>query len=417
MSSPTESVATSTQRPSDLLRAHLSNLCRSALKSLVPEDGAGNRGLWSEEDLRILMAILEIERVRLDSELENPLLHPTAISKIIEKLGTTNLFPDPRSPRLLEEMEQLLRVLATALRLYKYHGTCLHHRLHDDLYKGINKLDQIFQNHRSQRDENQLIEDWNVAFLLQHCQYLLVSIDSDYSLAKKASRRFMLAIDKAPGLANGQYGEARKLALALAKRKRSRPSWHAQFLDMEDECWALFAGDLSIQLGLSGSLIESLLMEESGISDLLRESMEEQFEPVQPRKGRINRAFRKIVGVLSRIVSDSGPFEENAEYLKYGILDLMYQLTFRIQSASKTYCFEQFSTIIRCVLERSHPSASLLHMKALDIWNRITYIGKKDVRLYGRAFDREQIEGWKRRSRARNESMESAKAYDPNLHW
>lgn len=250
MSSPTESVETSAQRPSELLRGHLSNLCASALKSLFPEDGAGTLGVWSEADIRILMAILEIERVRLDSGLETPLLHPTAIAKIIEKLGTANLFTDPRSLRLLIEMEQLLRVLATALRLYKYHGDCLHHRLHDDLYKGINKLDQIFRNHRSHRDQNQLVEDWNVAFLLQHCQYLLVSIDSDYSLAKKASRRFMLAIDKAPGLANGQYGEARKLALALAKRKRSRPSWHIQFVDMEDDCWALFAGDLGVQLGL-----------------------------------------------------------------------------------------------------------------------------------------------------------------------
>src|SRR5271169_5189854 len=60
-----------------------------------------------------------------------------------------------------------------------------------------------------------------------------------------------------------------------------------------------------------------------GIEDGLNEN---------PQNGyRLAQLARKVFGVATNIAQQAGPFEETAEYFNYGLLDLMYELSFHIQ--------------------------------------------------------------------------------------
>jgi len=381
---------------SEVVRERLRNLCNAALSSLFPGDGEWTRGTWSEDDIRLLTAVFELERVSIHSELEKSCLHSSVIAKVLEKIGTGNLFPSPRSQTLLTEMDQHLRLLASALRLYKFHNTSLDHHLHDELYTGINQLTKTFQNARSRRGKSQKVEDGNVAFLLTHCQSLLVSIDSSDSLAKRVSRKFILAVDGALAGFGEQYQDVRKIGLQLAKRKRCQPAWHPEFLQMDDVCYAIFARDIHLR-GMSASEMGSLLDDEAEASELLYNSLEEHSQCLA-LGGRVRGALKKVTGMITQTVQNSGPYEESADYFQYGILDLMYQLSFRIRRQSRKPCFEAFVSAVRLSLDKAHSSAWSLHRKAVDLWNHVNEVGEYDYVLYGKPEDREFVDRWIRQS-------------------
>jgi hypothetical protein len=184
----------------------------------------------------------------LHSELEEQKLDNNLIAKVIEVLTLRAYFPDSRSSTVLYEMEAHLRLLSTAIRMYKYNGRCLDHQLHNDVYAGITNLRNIFDRHRTIRDDTLRIEDWNTTFSLKHCQYLLVSIDDSESFAKKVARRTVLGIEGAVSLTGlGQhYIDTRDTAVEIIKRNRLRPHWHDEFVQLEDACWTVIAGDIRI---------------------------------------------------------------------------------------------------------------------------------------------------------------------------
>ena len=362
---------------SDIIRRRLKRLCDEALTSLFPDGGQLSTGTWSDHDIRLLTALFEIERVGFQSELEKPYIHSSIIVKVLETLGTCQLFLCPGNA-VLAEMEQYLRLFASALRLYKHHSTALEHQLHDSLYIGINKLAKRFGESRGSRGKRQIIEEGDIAFLLTHCQALLVSIQSSDSLAKKASRRFILAVDGALAGYGNQLHETRRLGVQLARRQRSRPTWHAQFLDLEDLCCAMFARDIRISR-ISNADLKVLSEDEVEACQMLYDSIEEYFQH-SPRGSQkaIRGAWRRIAGRLTQVTMDSGPYEEHDEYLAYGILDLMYQLSFRIRARSWSCCLKYFATAVRLVLEKAAVSATLLRKKALDLWYRLVEIGERD---------------------------------------
>jgi hypothetical protein len=365
--------------------------CIASLRMLLPQPDSNARGVWSEESIRSLTAVFELQRVEFHSELEEQHIHNSLVAKVIEELATRSYFHDPRSDTLLFEMEAHLRLLAAALRLYKYHGKSLDQQLHQEVYDGISKISSIFENNKEGRDGKRRIEDRDVAFLIKHCQFLLISIDSSASLARQLARRAIIGVDGALAGFGSQYQEIRPAVAKIIKRQRSRPKWHEEYTQLEDACWTVFASDIRMR-GLQSDVdIETLIDEARLTTSVLCDSFEAYHIPKQ---SKLNAFIRQTKGRATELLQESGPFEEHSEYMRYGILDLLYQLSFRIRKRARRACFIDILKVIRRILEQSEPSIAELHLKAIDLWNRVILLGEKDRCVYGTDEDCHAIGKW-----------------------
>jgi len=356
---------------------------------LIPQPDSPARGVWNEESIRTLTAIFELQRVELHSELEEQRIDNNLVANVIDRLATTAYFPDPSAQNLPIDMEAHLRLLAVAIRVYKYNGRSLEQKLHENIYNGLTALWQIFESARSRRDDTYAIEDWNIAFLLKHCQSLLVSIDGSDSFGRKISRRAIVAFDTSMAGVSHNFRDLRPGLVEILKRQRSRPSWHDEYVRLEDACSGVFAGDIRIH----GPPDIAVLVEEAvAAAYMLEESMDFHYQNRQ--QSGISDRFRHVIGWGTHVVSNSGPYEEHSDYLRFGILDLLSQLSVRIRTRSRRDCYTEVLRIVRLVLERSPKSSKLLHLKATDLWNRISDLGHKDGATYGDEDDRYAIHEW-----------------------
>jgi hypothetical protein len=126
---------------------------------------------------------------------------------------------------------------------------------------------------------------------------------------------------------------------------------------------------------------------------LCSDSIEYHLAPTKSN-GSIENWIRSAKGSITNLLNDTGPYEEHAEYLRYGVLDLIYKLTFRIRKRSRAACFAEYVKIICAILERSASPSGVLRTKATDLWNRILSLGEKDGLGYGKEEDREAIHCW-----------------------
>jgi len=141
--------------------------------------------------------------------------------------------------------------------------------------------------------------------------------------------------------------------------------------------------------------------------------MESHLARQRRSRGKLHRFVKSMVGNLTNLVAQRGPYEEHAEYLHYGILDLLYQLSFRLRRRARQQCFLDYVKVIRMVLERS--SIPILHWKATDLWNRILLLGEKDDTCYGNEADREAIAYWSREHLDAVESKKNSKLYSVSV--
>lgn len=392
---------------SERLRSHLREKCNQTLNRLFPDSGRDDVADWNKEDVMCLYAIFELARVARHAETTNPLLPRHTILRVLTKLATFTPFQDI-SPRSLIELELHLRLLAIALRLYKYEGTSLSHKLRDDLYQGITKLSEKFRDDRRDCGPTLHIERWNVAFLLQHCQYILLSIEDSYSLAKTAASKFLKLIDGTLSAYGGQYVDARRYGRDALRRQRTRPKWHESFMELEDLCFAIYARGVGVEIDPPSDEVE-LHLEELGTARKLRDNLEDQLFDESGSHHSLTQTFNTFVRRTTQITFESGPYEENGEYFKYGILDLIYELCFRVKN--RAACFEQFVGVLKSGLENSHRSATPTNRKIVDIYQRIRAVGESDGVVYGKNEERAAIEAWMRRNSNEFEPYDSAKAY------
>ena len=398
-------------------RKRLTERCAECLRSLLPQPDSHTRGIWNEDAIRTLTAIFELQRVEAHSELEERRIDNHLITGVIAGLATTTYFTDPRATKLLREMEAHLRLLAAALRLFKYTGKSLDEQLHQEVYDGTSRMFDVFDDSRSRREESLQIDDWNVAFLLKHCQYLLVSIDRSDSLSRKVARRAVIGFDAAMSAVGENYQDLRPALLQILKRQRDRPKWHDEYMQLEDACWCVFASDIRLRAAHDHDIDIATLVEETATTTyLLRDSMEARLDTNRRKSGRFQEYLRHAVGKATQLVSDSGPYEEHGEYLQYGILDLLTQLSIRIRKRSRRKCFEDFLRVVRMVLERSPKSAKPLHLKATDLWNRILDLGHKDGIVYGDEGDRDFIDSWINQNAPEAENPQFSKEYTFNVY-
>jgi hypothetical protein len=405
--------ATGLSTQSSVIRQRVRDICTTELSRLIPQPDSTARGFWNDASIRKLTAVFEIQRIDLLSDCPRRLVDINLIAKVIELLAGRKYFPDLRSWNLLLQMEPHLRLLAAALRLYKYHAFSLEESLHKDVYEGITNLWTEFKNHQGRRGENFRVEEWNVLFLVKHCQYLLLSIDSTESLPRKIAKRATIGVDAAIAGISHSFQNIRPAVVDLIKRQRSRPKWHDEFIQLEDACWTVFASDIQVERLEDRDVI--VLIEEAKLTiHILRASLDDLQQRRQP--SRVKNFVRNTVGRVTHELQDSGPYEEHGEYLGYGILDLLYQLSFRIRKRARRKCFDEFVQIIRGLLEQAPSSAKLLQIKATDLWNRISELAESDQILYGETEDRQTIASWIRNRANHSESAEYSTAFVLNLN-
>jgi hypothetical protein len=372
---------------SSILRVRLQHHCVQALKQLVPEPGNGASGMWNEQAIRTLLAVAELQRAELlaESEEHHELINSNVVANILEVLSTRMFVFDPAS---INELELHLRLLTAMLRLYQLIGKSLVHQVHDRIYHGICKLDDDVKAAQKSLSHEHKIEGLNVAFQIQHALNSIIMIDSTDSFRRQLANRAMIGVDAALAGVGGQYDRLRPAVLEVIKRKRNRAKWHVAFVELEDACWCCFARDIRVRTNNASDIdIESLISEAHETSDYLAQIMQQTL-PELKKPGMARNVFRRGVGKTTEMCMDSGPFQEHDEYLQFGILDLLYQLSFRIRKRARDDCFNIMLSVIRLVLEKA-PSKSVggLWLKASDLHNRISFLAQKEDKAYGEHAD------------------------------
>jgi hypothetical protein len=370
--------------------------CNTILRRLFPEDGVGVMGDWNHHDALELIAIFDLARLYRLVGPENALLSRSTILRVLTKLVTAPPFYDYCRTSLFE-LECSLRLIASALRLYKYEGTTLRHEYREALYKGINTISSIIGDDKqvNRKMAPMPVERENIAFLVKHCQYLLISIDDVESLAKTAAKKAALLVDGVANGYGGQYVEAKKLGIEAMTRQRLRPKWHDEFMRLEDDCFGIYARGLGIQLApATDALFEDLEKDELAATFELRNGLEDRLVDDHKRGKSYNiiKLGANLVGKATEVAQDAGPYEQHLEYFHYGILDLAYQLTFRVRNRKN--CFKVFVRIVRLIFEWTHQSAHEVQGKAADVYERIQTLGQADEVSYGTPEDNTFIRSW-----------------------
>jgi hypothetical protein len=372
------------------VRTSLRERCATVLKRIIPRTEGGVRSIWNQESIRTLTAVFELRRGQLHSELDDcgdTNNECDTVARVIHELATRTYFTDLRSPNLLVDLEAHLRLLASAIRVYKYSGRCLDLQIHQDVYRGLENLANTLENNRRGTDERLKIEEWNAAFLLKHCLYLLLSVDNSGAVGRTVARRAVMAFDHSVEEAE-EYSDLKSVGIQILRRQRSRPKWHDEYMHLEDTCWSIFVSDIH---GCCTD-IDVLLDETNAVTHLLRDSM--RAHPIQSSQTQ-NKAqkLRHVVQTARNLgnVAQNDVYDED-DYLRYGILDLFYQLSFRTRKRSRVKCFTEHVKLLRMVLEGC--SSTSMRTKATDLWNRILDLGEIDHIGYGTEEDRQAIHNW-----------------------
>lgn len=381
----------------------LQRLCVEGCKDSLPD--------WNAADILQLNTIFQVARVARVAG--SKWLEAPTVLRVLERLTTASFFRAHRGPEGLVDLEHHLRLLSAVLCLYKYENVSLDHELRLKLLKGIQQLADSFEANRKNCSTDKQIENWNVAFLIHHCQSLISSIKDVDSLTTALAKRATGVMDGALSGYGGQWVDAKKHLREITRFQRPVPKWHSEFVDLEDLCFSLFAGGYRMWEPTGGSSSEGASSEdEREITDRLCDALENTLvEGNVENFYSVLRGLRTGFGKATQFLFDSGVYEENSEYFHYGIIDLMLQMTYYIND-DRSYCFQQFIRVVRTTLERSHPKANSLHRKAIDLYRRIILEGNNRKVEYGREEDRIAIRRWVQGHRDLVEKREDSWRYN-----
>jgi hypothetical protein len=384
--------ATTKPSQTDVVRKLLRERCSTTFKSILSQadDRFRTRNVGNQAEMRTLTAVLELQRLELHSELQDDRIDHDLIASLIYELSTRSYLTDHRALNHPHDQEVHLRLLAAAIRLYKYYGRSLDHQIHQNVHRNLSRSANTMD--RGGPDEQFRIEESNVGFLIKHCQHLLLSIDPTDSLGRLISRRGISTMDTHNSVSIEHETQLQTRSLEIHQCQRTRPQWHNEYMQIEDACTSVFASDIRIR---GSSNVEAILQETIALTRLLRDSLEVHLPRRQQPHSKLNKVMKRAVNVVANanLSSDATPNPQQVEYLHYGLMDLLYQLSFRCRKRSRVACFTECVQLIRLILERCPPSVGL-HLKATDLWNRILDLGDIDHIVYGEQDDREAIDTW-----------------------
>jgi hypothetical protein len=166
----------------------------------------------------------------------------------------------------------------------------------------------------------------DLLFFLKHCQYLLIALDTneveDIGLVLQGAVK-----DALQGALRGYVNQYVATKAVLKDVMKRRPTWHHEYLQVEEACFSTFETALSAKVGiLCGN--EVAASGELETAKIMRDTLKEHLISIEDRsKGGLQRpTWSKIIN------SSAGPYEESTEYFAYGILD--YVSTFILDTRS-----------------------------------------------------------------------------------
>lgn len=384
---------TSPEEESEILHSQ----CIETVKNLFP-DGA-DVGICKTSDVLKLTAIYREDRIA--QRLHTPRLPRKTKVYSLNTLVKGAPFHDYHPKTGLIDLRRYLKLLVESFRSFKEENTAVDHAVREKWHEGINRLDAIA--HRAWRDcpPHLLIELWDTTFLLHHAHNLLISVQDSFSRTERLVERGENVVDAALNIYGNQLVDGRKNVFNVLHRHRSRAPWHNDYMKLDERCFETFAE--------TGGTLGARAKRELETTIALRDRLDDEL--IQGH-GAINNATQKLknfFGMATKKVQSAGPYEENANSFEYGLLDLMYQISFQLQN--RTGCFKEMVGGIRTVLERSLKSANLLHRKALDVYHRIIQLGEEDKETYCTAEDRAFIEKWKKEHSKEVDAIDISKRY------
>jgi len=379
----------------------LRSQCNEILKRLFPDPG--KVGDCSPTDIIMLLTIFFLNRKACLSRAAQ--LLPNTTCYATHKLITHPPYHYYHDQSAFIDMRRYLALLAEGLRSFREEVNALPHDVRNEWYDSINNLYDISDRARRTCPKEYQIELWDVMFFLKHCQYLIVSIKDSYSNGEILVEFAGHVVRGALQGYSGQYVDAMESLNAFMRRKRSRENWHQTYLDLEQLCFNALA-HIEIDNGTMTSVDWDGLEHQTTI--LLKDTLDDELMNTPGIFSGISRGLRNMSGFLGRSLMSSGQYEENDHYFKYGLLDLMYHLSFRLKN--RKACFEELVGAIHIVLKRSDTSStSFLRRKAIDLYHQINDLGKMDNLEYGKSDEREAIERWMTEHPAEVEIQENSK--------
>jgi hypothetical protein len=361
-----------------------SECLRSKVETILSRvfPGRGRAANCCPSDLNLLLAVFNQSR---KATLENtPRLSPYTKFNVLDELFTHLPYHFVNDDTAFHDMRRYLTLLAEVLRSFGEDVKALQHEYYSKWYNGINQLFAI-ANKASSPDG--LLEYWDTAVLLKHCQYLVLAIQD---LSTRAETLFEFGGQVVKGILQGygsQYSEAWITTKGLMSRRRNREDWHNLYLQYEQLCFTTVIR-IADPKTTSTDVIDWDATELE-VTIALRDTLDDEL--LDEQNTAIQR-LRHVGGRLGQIFQASGPYEENRYYFTYGILELLYYMTHRV--TNRRACFEEIVGAIHLILERAERSANLLHRKAVELYHTVNNLGESDGITYGNGEERDYIEKW-----------------------
>ena len=292
--------------------------------------------------------------------------------------------------KLLIDLRRYLAVIAEALRSLSDEGEKLlieHNTRNRWYYNGINNLNESLDTAGRNCPRNMEIELWDATFLLKHCQYILLSIKDTYTAGDRVAETGALLIQGTLQGYGSQWADAKDTLETIMRTQRSREPWHEVYLKLEAMCFKSLVPGLDSEID-GENVIEQAEKELKTVTELRN-----QFERgLSEKTDRLPSIVKTGLKILRQRLHKSGPYEKHLYYFEYGLLDLMYRLSFHVQARSK--CFIEMIGAVRSALIWSHPDVAFFHRKATDLYHRINEIGTEVGVIYGEGSDRRLIDKW-----------------------
>lgn len=295
-------------------------------------------------------------------------------------------------------IRQFLTLLAEALRSFSKQVYALEHDVRNRWYEGVTNLYKITKRTRRDCPAEFHIEHADNLFFLKHIQYLVLSIKDGYSGGEKLSEFGGHVIRGALYGYSHQFVEAADSAKDALSRKRKREEWHSDYIGLEQRCFTAVAQ--SVENG------NERARNELGATIALRNALEKEIVKDGNNICGLTRELKALRGRIGQSLQSSGQYEEHDDYFKYGLIDLMYFLSFRVRN--RKACFDEMIGAVHEILERFEVSDNLLR-KIIDLYRQLNYIGKSDGITYGKQNEHDAIKQWITEHQTAVESPESSK--------
>jgi hypothetical protein len=292
---------------------------------------------------------------------------------------------------VLVDLRRYLTLLAEALRSLSDEDEQLvidHDTRNQWYFDGINRLNTILSTARQNCPENLEMELWDATFTLKHCQYILLSIRDSYSIRERVVDTGALLIKGTLQGYSNQLPDAANTLENLLRAQRSREPWHGVYVELEAVSFkSLIPGFYARTEGVAGRELEERQLSavrklNESLQSAIADKTEWQQQPV------IN-IFR---GEIRQLVQGAGPYEQDPYYFEYGILDLMYRLSFHLSPNSE--CLSQMTGAVQSALIWSHKAAKRLHRKATDLYRRVKEICANEENIVCSQQHARTIEKW-----------------------